>query len=594
MSMSAAFLQEALRAGTIAPLDAHFAEFLARHSRSSQEVTALAGALLSAATGQGHVCIELDALHEAAAGALPPAAELRAALQASGALAEAGRPAPMVLDKDNLYLYRYWQYEEAVASDLLDRSARLAPIADDASMRAALARHFPETAGEGAMDQQGAAALALLQSLCIISGGPGTGKTTTVLRVLAMLLELSPRPLRIALAAPTGKAASRLQEAMRRSCPKLDLPPAIDARLPREAQTLHRLLGRTGGTGFRHNRDNPLPLDVLVVDEASMIDLAMMAKLLAALPPSTRLIVLGDKDQLDAVEAGAVLSSLCAHAGRYSRAMAERLQSLTGRLVEGGDRSAPLADNIATLRRAYRFDAGGAIGALAAASLRADADAVLDVLSGMGDAKLIESMQPGQIVPALAEPYLPLLEAARPGADAQSALELTRRYTVLCAHREGPYGAVRINTAIEKYLRQRCAVPAHAEWYPGRVVIMNRNDYGLGLFNGEIGLCLRDADGELAVYFPAARGGAARFAVARLSACGSAFALTVHKAQGSEFDEVALLLPQRLSAISSRELFYTAVTRAARGIRIFASKENVRATLTQRALRRSALAARLV
>lgn len=577
-------LRDQLNAGVIGALDAHFGDFLARHSRASREETALAGALLSAAAGRGDVCIALDELAEAAAGLLPPPDTLRAALMQSGALAQEGAAAPLVLENDNLYLYRYWQYENAVAREVRARAATPAPIAEDAVLARALAARFADT---GAADQQIAAAIALSQSFSVITGGPGTGKTTTVKRVLAILEELAPQAPRIALTAPTGKAAARLQEALRRD----DVTTGVAASM--EAQTLHRLLGSLpDSTRFRHHRDYPLALDVLVVDEASMIDLALMAKLLDALPRSTRLILLGDKDQLASVEAGAVLSSLCAHAGAYSPVMAARLQSLTGQSVPAQADRTPLADNIATLRRTYRFDTGGAIGAVAAAALSGDADAALRALTG-DHASLIDAAHTTQIVPALAEPYLALLDAARAAPDAQSVLTLIRRYAVLCAHREGPYGAARINAAIEKHLRRLGAAPAHGEWYPGRLVIMNRNDYALGLFNGEIGVCLRDEAGELAVYFPASRGGVARFAVARVAACETAFAMTVHKAQGSEFDEVAFVLPQQSSPILSRELFYTAVTRAAKAIRIFAAKDILRATLARRVLRKSALGKRL-
>lgn len=552
-------LQEALHSGAIGEMDAHFAVFLAAHSRSADASVALAAALLSRATSQGHVCVDL-ARHAGEA-----LKDWQGALEASGLLASDGQPAPLIYENGRLYLHRYWQYEKAVAENLRLRAQQSFPPADEALLQT----YFPQSGEDDG--QRAAAALAVRKGLTLISGGPGTGKTTTVLRVLAILAEQAEKSLRMKLAAPTGKAAARLQEALRLGRARLSLPPVVDAQLPQEALTLHRLLGGIPGrTQFRHHRDHPLPLDVLVVDEASMIDLALMAKLLDALPQHARLIILGDKDQLASVEAGAVLSHLCAPQARA------------------------LKDNLIFLRHSYRFDTGGGIGALADAALRGDAEAVLATLAT--EDKVLQwstATDMKGLIGGLADAYAPLFEAARAGASPADVLQLTRRFTALCAHREGVWGAAGINTALEREFRRRGWIGGAEAWYPGRLIMLNRNDYGLRLFNGDNGVALRDERGELAVFFVGAEGACKRYAPARLPACDTAFAMTVHKAQGSEFDEAAFILPQQRSPLLSRELFYTAVTRASGKVRIHASEEMIRASLVQRVERDSGLAARL-
>lgn len=551
-------LQEALRQGAIGETDIAFADFLAAHATHADERVALAAALLSRATAQGHVCIDL-ARH--AGGNL---SAWEAALADSGLLARENHAAPLVHENGRLYLHRYWHYEKAVADDLRRRAQHVLPPADEKLLR----HYFTKQDEDG---QCAAAALAVRRAFALISGGPGTGKTTTVLRVLAILAEQAQAPLRMALAAPTGKAAARLQEALRQGRAALSLPPHVDAQLPQEALTLHRLLGSIPGrTRFHHDRDHPLALDVLVVDEASMIDLALMAKLLDALPPQARLILLGDKDQLNSVEAGAVLSNLCAPEAHA------------------------LKENIVFLQHSYRFDAKGGIGALANAALEGEAEKAIAVLAGSDKAlQWTASAEAAQLVAMLANAYAPLFDAVHAGVQAEQALALARRFAVLCAHRDGMRGAAGINTALEKEFRRRGWITGAEHWYPGRLVMLERNDYGLRLFNGDTGIALRDEGGELAVYIRGADGMPRRHSPARLPACGTAFAMTVHKAQGSEFEEAAFILPQQSSPLLSRELFYTAVTRAARELHVYGAEAPIRAALAQRVERDSGLAGRL-
>lgn len=593
-----ALLRRLRESEAIGELDAHFAAFICRHAARPTTGLALAAALVSHATVEGNICIDLAAHagRHIADGAFdaPSLDDWSGELIKSGAAVRPGEHAPLVLDGSRLYLYRYWRYECAVAGQLRARAVQPSPDIDAATLRAALDRWF---AAETETDwQKVAAALAATQPLAIISGGPGTGKTTTVMRALAVLAETSPRPLRMALAAPTGKAAARLQEALRHARASMRLAPEVDAQLPREAATLHRLLGvLPGRTRFRHDREHPLPLDVLVVDEASMIDLALMAKLLDALPLRTRLIVLGDKDQLASVEAGAVLHSMCAGPDAYGPAMAARLKALTGYDLPGVADAPPLADAVALLQRRYRFAADSPIAALADAARAGGADAVLRVLERAdGDAAVWHAQSDqGALVAALADRYEPLIDAAQSGAAPEHVYGLLRAHGVLCAHRTGPYGAATLNGAVESELRRRGRIAEPGSWFRGRPVMVQRNDYAARLYNGDLGVTLADGEGRLGVYFPDGAGQLRRYAPARLPACDSAFAMTVHKSQGSEFDAVDVVLPGEVSPVLTRELFYTAVTRAMARVAVWGSAEIVRATLTARVERDSALAQRL-
>ena len=590
---------QALRdADAIGELDAHFAAFICRSTDAPTLGLALAAALTSRATTQGHVCIDLAGHAGQRVGdsdiTTPSLAAWLKELSASAAVTQAGERRPLVLEGTRLYLYRYWQYERAVAEQLLARATLPADTRNDAAVRTALDRWFP--AGTETDWQKVAAALAATAPLTIISGGPGTGKTTTVMRALAALAETASAPLRMALAAPTGKAAARLQEALRQARATMQLAPEIDAQLPREAATLHRLLGvLPGRTRFKHDRAQPLPLDVLVVDEASMIDLALMAKLLDALAPHARLIVLGDKDQLASVEAGAIMHSICAGPDRYSRAMADRLRKFTGYALPTGDVPSPLADAVVQLRKRYRFEAGSAIAALADAACIGDADTALRVLSDSNGTEVAwhADSTHAALVATLADRYEPLLRMAQTPAEPKAVYALLRARGVLCAHRIGPHGAVTLNRAVENELRRRGVIAEQGTWFRGRPVMIARNDYAARLYNGDLGVALIGADGRMGVYFPDESGRLRRFAPARLPDCDSAFAMTVHKSQGSEFEAIDFVLPGEPSPVLTRELFYTAVTRAAHRVEVWGAAGIVRASLAARVVRDSALVERL-
>lgn len=522
--------------------DVHVAHRLTTLAGDSDERVALAVALLVRALRGGSVCLDL------------PSAE--AQVEVSG-LATAVRASPLLgvalrVDGDLLYLDRYWREEQQVCDDIL---AMLATTPGRAS--ADVDRLFPA----GFEEQRAAAEVALSQGLTVLTGGPGTGKTTTVARLLALLA--GGARLRIALAAPTGKAAARLQEAVQLEVDKLS---AADrsALEGLQATTLHRLLGSRPDTSarFRHNRANRLPHDVIVVDETSMVSLTMMARLLEAVRPDARVILVGDPDQLASVEAGAVLADL--------------VDGL------GGSR-------IAELKTSHRF--GASIGALAAAIRVGDADAAVDVLrAGDEHIEWADTDEPAEQLRKVLVPWSVTLRQAAILGDDSAALATLNEHRLLCAHRRGPYGVRYWNHQVERWLAERTGEPIWSDWYAGRPVLVTANDYGLGLYNGDTGVTVQ-RDGVLrAVIAGTSR---VEFATSRLADVDTMHAMTIHKSQGSQADEVTVLLPPEDSRLLTRELFYTAVTRAKSRVRVIGPEASVRAAIERRAVRASGLARRL-
>ncbi|WP_131111160.1 exodeoxyribonuclease V subunit alpha [Sulfuricystis thermophila] len=513
----------------------HFARFLGAGDADAERAAALA----CLATLEGHVCADLDC----DTGWGPWAASLdeagRAAFRARlSQLAIVGAEqdlTPLVWDGRRLYLRRYWDYEARVAADLLARSSSAATEAEPDEL---LAAHFPDAG------QRHAGQIALSRRLALISGGPGTGKTHTLARIIGRLQSQQP-DLRIALAAPTGKAAARMGEALL----------AAGVTVAEEARTIHRLLGVRAEGGFRHDREHPLAVDVLVVDEASMIDLSLMAHLLFALPQQARLILLGDRDQLAAVEAGAVFADLC--------------------------ESPRLAGCVAMLKTNFRFGAESGIGRLAECLRLGDADGALALLTTAGE-DLVWTMRSDShaLIRAAREGYQDYLAGVAEGRAPEELFARFDGFRVLCAHREE---AETLNHALTgDPLRPPLGTP----------IMVLRNDPLLRVFNGDIGLLLNDpADGRQKVFFP---GETPRWiALNRLPEWSPAWAMTVHKAQGSEFAEVLLALPATVSPVVTRELVYTGVTRAKRRVLLWSSEAVLRAATGRRSLRMSGLRERL-
>lgn len=614
--------------GLLADIDVYFARFIRRLagytvletavlSEEVEQVAAsleLAAALASRATSQGGSCANLrqwagrwqSAAIESTAMIPPPIDQWLDDLRSSTVVGRPGERHPLILDRrGRLYLYRYWNYERQLADELLQRAGADLADVDEARLRADLDRLFPRPSFLRGPDwQKVAAAVAALKRLCVISGGPGTGKTSTVLRILALLAApAGERPLRVALAAPTGKAAARLQESIRAAKPTLALAPEQAAQIPEEAFTLHRLLGgRSDSTVFRYQQDNPLALDVLVVDEVSMVGLALMAKTVDALPPNARLILLGDKDQLASVEAGSVLGEICAGAGRFSPAFRERLALLTGEsLPDGRETLSPLTDAVVLLRHSFRFDASSGIGALARAVNRSRAAEATALLNDTGYADIAwypladPNTWPERLGQPIAAGFSPYLRAVADGHALTSVFTHFNRFRVLGTLRNGPFGVGVLNRLCETILDARGLIDSRQSWYPGRPIMITRNDYNLRLFNGDIGITLPDQkDPErVKVYFLGGDGALRGFAPARLPEHETVYAMTVHKSQGSEFDHVLVVTPNEPSPVLSRELIYTALTRARRQASFYTVPEVFTAAVERRLRRSSGLRDRL-
>jgi exodeoxyribonuclease V alpha subunit len=648
---SASSLGKTLESWTAAewlrPLDWAFGRFLWSEAPDASPWLIMAATLASHQLGRGHVCLDLVSILEdpTLALSLPPEGAGQADSESAsppptpqevfkGLSLEVWREAlhhplltsdgegsnPLVVVGNRLYLRRFWAYEQQVLDQIshrLDTATKAGHTPDPGQISAILTALFPDA--NATLDwQKLACGLAVKSPFSIITGGPGTGKTTTVLKVLALLQTLTlserktSRPLRIKLAAPTGKAAARLSQSIASRIDGLDLTSlgnadVVRAAIPRSVTTLHRLLGSRPDTRhFRHDARNPLGLDVLVVDEASMIDLEMMAAVLRALPAHARLILLGDKDQLASVEAGAVLGELCRRAGQghYTPATRQWLQQTSGLSIPEemlDPEGTPLDQAVTMLRKSHRFSAGSGIGQLARAVNGGEAGASVAILQAPpGDlayltlrdkedsafeALVLEGGRPTGINDANHPTrvgyghYLSLLRPDhRPDPTsppeaweiwAKQILEAHAQFQLLCAVRKGPWGIEGMNQRIEAFLARHRYIDRQGDWYEGRPVLITRNDYALGLMNGDIGVTLAIQDPErkeptLRVAFPTYDTDRPIQWVTptRLNDVETVFALTVHKSQGSEFTHTALVLPNRPNPILTRELLYTGITRA--------------------------------
>lgn len=564
------------KSGHLRRVDARLAGWIAREFPAGADASSLAAALAARAVAAGHSALELDraqawldGLAEGAAPALPDIAGLRDALRAASAVhvhaAGAATPnLPLMLDaQGRVYLRRYFEYERQLAQALVERAS----ATDGSPLRGPV----DDGRADPSLDpgQQRAIDVALSRRFTLVTGGPGTGKTHVVVRMLAALAQRAQaqgKPLRIALSAPTGKAAARLGEALRGQLDALALPPDVAARIPRDAQTVHRLLGISPWRlQPRFDAATPLPFDVVVVDEVSMVDLPLMARLVAGVAGSAQLILLGDPEQLSAVEAGNVLGALVAAA-----------------------QAGPLHDNHVALTHSHRFGAESALGALAASIARGDAEAALRALAGDGDVALAADAYAGDLIERAADAYQPVLAAA----DAVAALRAARGFRVLTALRHGPSGCLAIDRAIAARLQRGAGVRGDAPAWRGRLILITANRPELGLFNGDTGVLWPDARGALQAWFEGSGAQPRALPIAALPPHEGAFALTVHKSQGSEFDRIALVTGPD-SAVLTRELLYTGVTRARSGATVHATPGTLRTGIARRALRMTGLADRL-
>jgi exodeoxyribonuclease V alpha subunit len=606
-------IQKLVEDGIMRPEHVALGELVAKLNASDDPQLTLAAALVSDQLARGHVCLDLvgvrklvftvgDSRDRYVSYDDWPAAEPWIEHLCSS-VAVSVRPCadggdnldrPLVLDVDHarLYLARYWFFQQRLAAELAQRIAAAALPLDEDQLAAGIQRLFPDRQERGGRDQSLAAANAVDQRVAVITGGPGTGKTTTVAKLIALRLMQPVRgaaedgTAKVLLMAPTGKAAQRLNESLASVTRRLDVDEGIREKMSGvQAGTIHRLLGWTPlpperGGPFRHHAGLPLEADVVLVDEASMVDIGTMWRLFDAIRPEAQVILMGDRDQLASVEAGGVLADLCgespfADPGRMSQPRRELLERRTGLPLpkDGVPGADPLADHVVNLRHSHRFDPGGGIGRLAASIREGDADGAMDALrrsdpdeiawtDGAGAEKTL-SMVLDEAVSRHGS-CLELLKTYPRGS-----LEIVRHlggFRVLCAHRTGGLGASAVNQRIAWRLEAAGLIDARAEVYAGCPIMVTRNDHDRRLFNGDVGLIVQgEKEGMLSGLFEdaSAAEGCRSVPAVLLPATKPCYAMTIHKSQGSQFHEVMVVLPERPSPILSRELLYTAITRVA-------------------------------
>ncbi len=603
-------IQNLQQTGVFSELDLHFARLMTRLSNEKAPELFIAAALVSRATGEGHICMDLStfegkpiSMNGAAEGNFV-CPELRAWRQCLESQSVVGRPGdyrPLILDDHSrLYLYRYWEYEKILAEDLKRRGAGEIdeisfPLLKDGLSRLFAAQKMGETDW-----QKVAAYVSVLKRFCVISGGPGTGKSTLIAKILALILEQAgDREIRIALAAPTGKAAARLQEAVQKGREKLPVQDYDKEAIAIGASTIHRLLGTISGSPyFRHNAENPLTVDLVIIDEASMVDLALLSKLVQAVPSDARLILLGDRDQLASVEAGAVLGDICnrGHAHGFSGAFCRRFEDITGDRINTspeGESESDIRDCVVQLEKNYRFGEESGIGALSRAVNEGDGDTALNLLKKGKQIDIRWKILPSSDVLArelsktIIEGYKPYLKVEDP----LKIFQFFERFRILCALRKGPFGVSALNSLVEQILKKEKLINPDRTWYRCRPVLITRNDYNLELFNGDIGIILPDPESnhELRVFFLSADGTLRKFLPARLPEHETVYAMTVHKSQGSEFDRILMLLPDRDTPVITRELIYTGITRARQGVEVWGKDAVFTKAVDRRTMRASGL-----
>ncbi len=574
-------------------IDIHFADLICRRAGKDDPELFYAAALASNCVFRGDICIDLHEISGRKLSEIIPDADSEEQdlllpdfdswieyLNASPFVGKPGEFVPMIVDeKARLYLYRYWNYERIISDKINGMCISGTKDFNEDVLKSGLERLFPSD--DSSPDMQRVAAIAsVMNRFSIISGGPGTGKTSTVVRIVALLLEQAEHngsKLRIAMCAPTGKAASRLTESVTFAIPKLDTTDIIKDKIPSDTKTIHRLLGYIKGSPvFRHNSENPLPYDVIIVDETSMVDLALMAKLVDALDRNASLILLGDRDQLASVESGMVMGDICdtGNEHKYSEHFKASLDRFTGFPVESGSDEPAIADSLTVLKKSYRFGAGSGIGELASAIRENNSSYALQVLSSEDypDVSIETNINYNGIEhnlrPLVNENFRELSSDGTP----EDRFKLLDNFRILCAMKNGPAGIINVNDCVRRILTRSGHIESNEMWYMGRPVMITRNDYNLNLFNGDIGVLTAADSGAMQVCFMD-RESIRYVNPYKLGHCETVYAMTVHKSQGSEFDNILVILPDNINPVLSRELIYTAVTRASKSVTIWASEE---------------------
>lgn len=578
----------------IRDIDTVFADFVCSREDGGTDILRKAATITSSAVGQGNICVDLADLFGSG-----EVATATATLRSSKMVGKPGEYRPLVLDDANrLYLHRYWKYESDLARALISMASDL-PEVDTELLQDGLSRLFPSIS-ENPDWQRIAAAAAIRSRFCVISGGPGTGKTTTVVKIIALFLEQAKGSrMRIGLAAPTGKAAARLKESIYKAGKELEELTMSAESIPAEVSTIQRLLGVVPDScRFRHNGENPLPFEAVIVDEASMVPLGLMAKLVEALAPGTRLILLGDRDQLASVEAGAVLGDICntGHGFGFSSAFQTFIAETAGCTIPEnlvGSSVPALADSVVVLQKNYRFGEESGIGLVSRAI---NSDKAVSILGGMKDGTtagltLCETPPRNSLQSKLASVAVPGFCDYLRHESPDDVLSAFDRFRVLCAVRQGIYGVDGINSVIETCLADEGIIRPVKQWYHGRPVMVMSNDYSLKLFNGDVGIALNDQESEigLSVYFPSVNGVTRKYSPYRLPAHETVYAMTVHKSQGSEFDKILFIMPPTSNQILTREIIYTGITRARSSVELWCSDEIFTSSCGKKIQRRSGL-----
>ena len=565
-----------LAAAVFSELGRSCADFLEKHGRGTSQWVGIASAITSCQVTYGHVFLDLrqrptwDDEATAPNFEWPTLEDWEIDLRKSPAVGFPGEMKPLILtETGKLYLQRYWFYEKLLADKIRAKSSIIGE-----ELSTALEARLDELFGQ-APDQKEAARKALRCRFSVISGGPGTGKTTTVAKILLLLLERNPE-LSIRLTAPTGKAATRLQESLKSGVGRILGGEKLKEQIGgMEASTIHRLLGsRAGSVFFQYDATNPLPVDVVVLDEASMVDLPLMAKLFDALPEHAQLIMLGDKDQLASVDVGSVLSGIVEAAEIRTEAA-----------------KAPLAEQVTVLHKNYRFGNESGIYHLCNAIREGDSVRAIKILEGGQYPELKwESVPTVNDLEEKLRPYVvsglrSFVEATSP----KEALEAFGQFQVLSALRNGPYGRENLNFLVEEILRGEGLVTDRRQNFAGRALMVTENDYGVRLFNGDIGVLFNNEEGQIQAYFGKEDGSVRAVSPLRLPYTEPAFAMTIHKSQGSEFEETLVVLPPKENRVITRELLYTAVSRARKKVTLWSSEEILSGAISRKIQRGSAL-----
>ncbi len=598
-------------------IDRHFARFMTELSPQKDPVIGLSAALVSRNNREGDVCIDLASFSGSIIGSekqgqhtltCPDLSTWQEHLRKSDLVGKPGEYYPLIRDDvDRLYLYRYWEYEKKLIDLIRSRAHDDAGEVDLEKLRQHLGTYFPETGKPGLDWQKLAAAVVVLKRFCVISGGPGTGKTYAIARILATLIEQHhPDVLRIYLTAPTGKAAARLAESIGNAKKALSCDPRTLEAIPDVSSTIHRMLKSVKGSPyFYHNIENPLPADVVVVDEASMVDLPLMSKLIQALPDTSKLILIGDRHQLASVQAGSVLGDICGDkidngiSGAFARTLAAVMNCHPGQLIRSPRSKTDIQDSLVYFTRSYRFEKESGIHVLSRAVNEGAVDDALDIL-GQGRYPevrwypLSSHMEHHDLLSKIIHEHYDRLCNLN---DPQEALDELNRFRILCAVNQGSLGvdilnakAAAVRTTQEK---NRVGEGFSLEWYHGRPVLITENNHSLGLYNGDVGIAMVQEtarDKACHVYFQGGPAGTLqRFSPSRLPRHQDVYAMTIHKSQGSEFEGVLLVLPEKESPLLTRELLYTGITRAKRNLSILASESVIRYAISRRIVRASGL-----